>query len=124
MYSIELAIIIPIIVILIVTALMMFQFATELGVFEIHHSREFLLSLSEPSSLNGRHSNIELVESPYQIIRTKAIHEAQQVGLNAFELLNGKSRYHFTNRFYAMKNSRIAMALIKTGYDQFLIMDR
>ena len=39
MYSIELAIIIPIIIILIVTGLMMFQFATELSMFEIYHGQ-------------------------------------------------------------------------------------
>jgi len=124
MYSIELVIIIPIIVILIATALMMFQFATELDVFEIQQSRGFLLSLSAPSSLNGGVSNVELVQTPYQMIRTKYVYDAQQVGLNAFEILNGKSHYIFENRFYAMKNSRIAISFIKTGYDQFLNMDR
>lgn len=124
MYSIELAIIIPIMIILLVTALMLFQFVTELGLFEIYHSRQFMLSLSEPASLNGRSATIENVQTPYQIIRTKYLHRANQVGLNAFEILNGKSRYTFNNEFYAVKNNRIALSFIKTGYDAFMNMDR
>ncbi len=124
MYSIELAIIIPIIVILIVTAFMMFQFATELDVFEINHSRAFLMSLSEPTFLNGRLSAIEIEQATYQVIRTKYTYDAEQVGLNAFKVLSAKSRYVFNNRFYAMKDNRIAISFIKTGYDLFLNMDR
>jgi hypothetical protein len=124
MYSIELAIIIPVIIILLVTALMMFQFVIELGLFEIYHSRHFMLSLSEPASLNGKITTIESLQSPYQVVRTKYQHEALQVGLNAFEILNGKSNYHFKTHFYAVKNNRIALSFVKTGYDEFMNMDR
>lgn len=124
MYSIELAFIIPVIIILLVSALMMFQFVIELDLFEIYHSRQFMLSLSEPSSLNGRIAMIESLKSPYQVIRTKYQHDVQQVGLNAFEILNGKSNYHFKTHFYAVKNNRIALSFIKTGYDEFMNMDR
>lgn len=124
MYSIELAIIIPIIIILIVTGLMMFQFATELSMFEIYHGRDFMMSLSEPASLNGKSTSIESIQTTYQVIRTKYLHEAQVVGLNAFEILNGKSSYTFNNIFYAVKNNRIALSFVKTGYDAFMNMDR
>lgn len=124
MYSIELAIIIPVIIILLVTALMMFQFVIELGIFEIYHSRHFLLSLSDPASLNGRKTAIESLQTTYQVVRTKYQHEALQVGLNAFEIVNGKSNYLFNTHFYAVKNSRIALSFIKMGYDEFMNMDR
>lgn len=124
MYSIELAIIIPVIVILLVTALMMFQFVTELGLFEIYHGRLFMLSLSEPASLNGNISTVDSLQTPYQVIRTKYQYDAHQVGLNAFVILNGKSNYSFNTRFYAVKNNRIALSFIKTGYDEFMNMDR
>lgn len=124
MHSIELAIIIPIVVILIVTALMMFQFTAELGVFEILNSRAFLLSLSEGATLNDNHSNVVPIQSPYQGVRTLYVHDAQQDGLNAFEIVNGRSIYTFKTKFYAMKNSRIALSFIKTGYDEFFNQDR
>ncbi len=124
MYSIELAIIIPVIIILLVTALMMFQFVIELGIFEIYYSRQFMLSLSEPASINGTMTSIESLQVPYQVIRTKYQHDAHQVGLNAFEILNGKSSYSFSTHFYALKNNRIALSFIKTGYDEFMNMDR
>jgi hypothetical protein len=124
MYSIELAFIIPIIIIIIVTSLMMFQFVTELGLFEIYHSRIFMLSLSKPSTLNGKTTTIESVKTPFQVVRTKYQYEARQYGLNAFEILNGKSIYAFNNKFYAVKNNRIALSFIKTGYDDFMNMDR
>lgn len=124
MYSIELAIIIPVIIILLVTALMMFQFAIELGLFEIYHSRLFMLSLSEPASLNGKIATVESLQTPYQVIRTKYQYDAHQVGLNAFEMINGKSSYSFNTRFYAVKNNRIALSFIKKGYDDIMNMDR
>lgn len=124
MYSIELAIMIPVIIILLVTALMMFQFVIEFDLFEIYNSRQFMLSFSEPASLNGKVTSIECVQKPYQVIRTKYQHDAHQVGLNAFEILNGKSSYPFSTSFYAIKNNRIALSFIKTGYDEFMNMDR
>ncbi len=123
MYSIELAIIIPIIIILIVTALMMFQFAVELDHFEIYHSRAFLLSLLEPSTLNGYQSCIVTEQEPYQTIRTMVTYDAKQVGVNAFERLNGKGNYLFNNRFYMIENNRMVGAVINRGYNQFLNED-
>jgi|GEM_PF-4680281 len=124
MHSIELAIIIPILVILLVTALMLFQFATELSVFESIHSRQFMLSLSKPSDLNGEASLITVESIPYHVFQTKFIYEANQEGKNAFEILTGKSHYTFRTKFYALKNNRMALALFKTGQSHFFDMDR
>ncbi len=124
MYSIELALIIPIILILIMTALMMFQFAVELGLFEIYHSRGFLLSLTEPASLNGHLLHVETKRMNDHVLRTMYTYDASQVGLNAFEVLSGKATYSFHNRFYAVKNNRTALAVIKAGSDHFFNRDR
>jgi len=124
MHSIELAIVIPILIILLVTALMMFQFATELSMFEIYHGRDFMMSLSKIASINGKYTTIDVQKIPYQVVRTKYFYDAHRVGLNAFEILNGKSNYIFNNRFYAVKNNRMALSFIKSGYDAFMNMDR
>lgn len=118
MFSTEGAIIIPMVIILLIIALGLIHFATVMCVFEIDHSRAFMLDMLKDSEIDReQHLVISAHEVDQNLFYRYVLTTAEDVTINPFHAVIGPETYKFKSRFYLFRVNRQALSLLKDSYD-------
>lgn len=124
MYSTELMIIIPVLIVLILTVLLMFYFATILGQAELNHSRVFMMSISEPSDINHQMVQPFLREMILQTKKSTPMFSVFKysptiVSDNPFSILNNKAQFKNKLLFRMTIVNRKWISVVNAGVEDF-----
>ncbi len=124
MYSTELMIVIPVLIVLMLTVLLMFYFATILGQAELNHSRVFMMSLTEPSDINLQivqpYLRDSIVHAKISTLMFSAVkYSPTIVSDNPFSILNNKAQFDIKLQFRMTMINRKWISVVNAGVEDF-----
>lgn len=118
MFSTEGAIIIPMVIIILIITLGLIHFATVLNVFELDHSRAFMLDMLKDSEIDRKQHVIKSTHEVDQNLFYKYIlASAEDKTINPFHAVVGPETYKFKSRYYLFSVNRQALSLLKDSFE-------
>ena len=118
MFSTEGAIIIPMVIILLIIALGLIHFAAVMNVFELDHSRAFMLDLLKDSEIDQKQHVIQSIhEVDQHLFYAYVLNSAEDKAANPFNAVIGPSMYTLKSRFYLFRVKRHALSLLKDSFE-------
>ena len=118
MFSTEGVIIIPMVLILLILTLGLIHFAAVLNIFELDHSRAFMLDMLKDSDIDQKQHVIKNTHEVEQhIFYAYILNSAEDKTVNPFYAVMGPASYTFKSRFYLFKVKRHALSLLKDTYE-------
>ncbi len=120
MFTTEMSVIIPLIIVLIIGALIMFFLATELSLFEMTSSRDFMLSIVPQGELNAyvAKPNIHLQIFDFRLWQSIR-YNTHATRLNPYASVVGNSQINLSTHYHKMWINKQVAAFVKSGYEGF-----
>lgn len=120
MFTTEMSVIIPLIIVLILGALIMFFLATELSLFEMTSSRDFMLRIVPYGEVNAYvvRPNVHLQIHDvglWQMI----VYSPRVTRTNPYASIAGKEQLELKTKYTKLWVNKQAAAFIKSGYERF-----
>lgn len=120
MFTTEMSVIIPLVVLLIIGALIMFFMATELSIFELQSSRDFMLRIVSYGKINNYEppQNIYLQITDWKMWQVVQ-YSNQSVQSNPYVSITGKDSIELKTKYSKLWVNKQIAAFIKSGYERF-----
>lgn len=118
MFSTESAVIVPLIMMLLVITLSLLHFVAVLDVFELIHSRVFMLDMLEKSEIDGKVlSRSHASEVNQHVFYNHVVYTAEDKSINPFQVIWGNDAYELKSRFYLFDVKRQNLSFLKNSFD-------